>query len=512
MGISQRASNTVDQQLWRCQRIPHERSPPGSGAGFPQTTRPECPSPARAECGPRAGGTLRPKRRRRNEGQRGRRGTRLQLRLGPQPGSRAVPAAAHTPPPAEEGRGRAPALRGGSEHLRAPPPRLTRGAPLAAERPACGRRPLRETHGTAAAGPPPLPGPRGGGGRAPRAALARSCDAPPPAPAARPGAARRARAGTAPAQKVREVARFAPSFPSRPLRARSGGEAPCAGGKGEGAGRRAPCPARKGGRPARPRGRSAERPAPLRTESLSAGEEEAASLCSPDHPFCHQGETLPQVSLSLRGGGEGERPKQSLQNRTPLPHPPPARPVSDPQTSPSPSRFLALSPPRPQPGARRGGTRPPPGLEQETGPSARQGGVPYPPPPPPAPGRNRGTSRRSNPAPTPPPPGAGVRARCPGKGRPGGPSAPHGGAAAPAPLPPPPARGKPPRRGRGAARQRRPSAHRRGPGRPPALRGAAGQARGPRHTPRRAGAVREPLPGSVPSPAAAAGADLRFVR
>lgn len=123
---------------------------------------------------PEPGGALRPKRRRRSEGQRGRRGTRLRLRLGPQPRSRAVPAAAHTPPPAEEGRGRAPALRGGGG-TSAPLPRPHAWGSARRGGPACSRRPLRGSGRERSGTRPGTPAPRPAG-----------CSALPPPPAAAP--------------------------------------------------------------------------------------------------------------------------------------------------------------------------------------------------------------------------------------------------------------------------------------------------------------------------------------
>ncbi|XP_056338750.1 basic proline-rich protein-like [Oenanthe melanoleuca] len=430
--------------------------------------------------------------------------TRLRLRLARSPRAARCPRRrTHRPPRRREGPRAAlrPLPRAARVGLRGP-----RSAPPAAAA-RCGDRERAErsgaTHGTAAAGPPPLPSPGRGEAAAGRPGLRSHAAATPRRPPPRPGPALRGAHGQAqpPRRKLEKLPASPPPSPRVPWERGAAARRPA-----QGEGERAPggaVPARRG------RGAAGARSGPRRcapSPCQPGRRRRRAPLCSPNHPFCHRGETLPQVSLSLRAGGEGERPEQSLQNRSPLPHPPPARPrqALTPRSAPRLPGSSHSSPPargaerrhptsawpgsrKPAPRPGRVGCRVPPSSLAETG------------------GRPGEVTPRAHP----PPPGRGVRARCPGKGRPRGPSAPRGGAAAPAPLPPPPARGKPPRRGRGAARQRRPSAHRRGRGRPPgATRGGRAGAGGPGTPP----AAPEPLPGSVPSPAAAAGADLRFVR
>lgn len=493
-------------------------------------------------------GTFRPKRRQRSEGQRGRRRTRLRLRLAPQPARRAVPAAAHTPPPAEAGRGRAPALGGGGGHLRTPPPRLPHAWGSARPQPppaAAGKREGAERHPPRDPGPapgrrlcsallsplllPPLPAPRThtalrrpgphpspGRGEAAvgRPGLSSHAAATPRRPPPRLGPARRCAARTGRHSPRAQSYRSCPLRPLLPLASLEGAERRRGAlRRGKGRGRRAARSlpgAERGAAGSAPRTERGAARASARRIVVSRGKGGGVRRSAPQITPFVIGER-PSLKFRYRCvvGVRGDvlsNPFKIPPRCPTLPRPgqgSPGPPISAPRLAGS-SHFHP-----PARGAeRRHPTSAWPG-SRKPAPSARQGGVPYLP----LPRRNRGTSRRSHPrAHPPPPPAAGVRARCPGKRRPRGPSAPHGGAAAPAPLPPPPALGKPPRRGRGAARQRRPSAHRRGPGRPPALHGAAGQARGARAHPRRAGAVRELLPGSVPSPAAAAGADLRFVR
>lgn len=394
----------------------------------------------------------------------------------------------------------------------------------------------RKTHGTAAAGPPPLPGPRGGGGRAPRAALARSCavaawlrgcGAPPPAPTAQPGPALRC-AHTHRRNPRAESYRSCPLWPLQPRASPAGAERRRgASAKGE----RAPgsaAPARRGERDSQlgPAEGKRSGPHPCTPSRCHSGNGRTPP-CSPNHPFCHRGETLPPsfpvgVCLGKRGG---ECPNQSLENCVPHPSCPilsqhgqgsslPPRISRSTRRLPGSSHFLPLLP-QARGAERRHPTSAWPG-SRKPAPSTGWGAVSLPPPL----SRNGGRPDEVSPCPPPIRPcrAPEVRALCPDEGHPREPlpPVPHGGGRGSCPTPPrrrrrgsrltaaavPPANAAPPRTG--AA-----------PGVPPALHKAAGEARGARAHPqprRGRGGVREPLPGSVPSPAAAASADLRFVR
>ncbi|XP_071593015.1 basic salivary proline-rich protein 3-like [Heliangelus exortis] len=381
-------------------------------------------------------------------------------------------------PPCAQPRGRRPRQGSGSEQRNPPrdpvpaPSRLLSPPPpaAAAPRPAHTHADTRHCGGRAPT-PPRAVGRRRRPG-APGCARKQLCRrglgcaaAAPLCPPPRLGSARRcsAHAGATPAQKVREVARFAPSFSARLVRTHRR--------RGKGRGHRAlrprPGGGERGGRlgPAKEKRRGPQPCAPSRCQPRKG----RGCLIVPRH-------------------GQG----------SPRPHPPISR---------STPRFLGsshfLPPPPPAKGAeRRHPTSAWPGSSKKPAPSARQGGVPYrPPPPPPFPlGRNEGRPREVNPRPPTGTWGASTmprRGAAPQSPAPGSPPVPHEGAAAAAPAPhaphPPPFSTA----GAGEAASQRPRCR---PPTPPLLAPARprasprhytrrpGRRGGLGHTPRRAGA------------------------